>query len=395
MKASGVNFSPHDGVWHWQTEPRAICKNNIIFYSYITSEGSPVVASYNEETGNKESYILKKKWMVDDHPTPSILIRKPDKRIMVFFARNSDIYYYISTNPMSVNSFGEERIIETNKGSTYAHAVQLSDGCIYLISRDMVKGKRVPVLRISKNGGSCWTERVVITRESDWLYPKAIRGKNDSIHLIITGNPAHAVSNVWYIKIKNEKYIKADGTIRGDFGDILNMNDFDIIHNNSLTGIPARAPDLSYDDNNYPCLVYVLYKGKNKKEHEFRYCRWNGHKWLNNYITTTVPISDQPDVGWVYFGGICLKKGEPDLIAFSKKTGDNFQIHRGKTGDYGLNWKFYRLTYNKKNDCIRPWYINGYSKEKLIYLKGKIIKFNNYDTEVNFIRYPGASKLPL
>ena len=94
-KAEDFKTIANDGAWCWFSDPRAVSfkgKSDRTYISWVTSDGSVVIAAYDNLTGKMEQKNLEEKFQKDDHVNPSILIR-PNVKIFVFYTHHSGKMY--------------------------------------------------------------------------------------------------------------------------------------------------------------------------------------------------------------------------------------------------------------------------------------------------------------
>src|SRR5256885_15542380 len=122
------------GAWSWFGDPRAIYHHGArrqTYVGWVDGRGNVQVASYDHDTGVRVVVTLKANFQVDDHDTPSLLVR-PDGRLLAFWSAHSggQMYYRRSVRPEDETSWEPERTVPTNTagtwGFTYPNPVQLS-----------------------------------------------------------------------------------------------------------------------------------------------------------------------------------------------------------------------------------------------------------------------------
>ena len=103
------------GAWSWFGDPRAVYHAGAHHRTYVgwdAPDGSIQVASYDHDSGRRVMVTLKARFQVDDHDTPSILVR-PDGRLMVFWSAHTGnrMYYRTSRRPEDVTAWDRKSVV--------------------------------------------------------------------------------------------------------------------------------------------------------------------------------------------------------------------------------------------------------------------------------------------
>ena len=59
-----------DGAWCWFSDPRAVSLNQKVYAGWVTTDGSIMVGSYDEKTGDSQEVTLYPQFNQDDHANP-------------------------------------------------------------------------------------------------------------------------------------------------------------------------------------------------------------------------------------------------------------------------------------------------------------------------------------
>jgi hypothetical protein len=60
----------------------------------------------------------------------------------------------------------------------------------------------------------------------------------------------------------------------------------------------------------------------------------------------------------------------------------HYELFAGKSADHGQHWTFAPLTHDSSMDNIRPVVARGDGKRVVMWLRGKMTTFKNYDLDV-------------
>src|SRR5690606_29180608 len=70
----------------WYQDERAIIDGERLVYSGVNADSANIVSSYNLETGEKQTFVLKERHLpLDDHNVGALLVR-PDGRYLAVYA---------------------------------------------------------------------------------------------------------------------------------------------------------------------------------------------------------------------------------------------------------------------------------------------------------------------
>jgi|TARA_B110000914_G_scaffold224083_1_gene241038 hypothetical protein len=380
-----------DGAWCWFSDPRAVHLNNKIYSGWVSSEGSIMVASYNEITKETKEFNLYSKFNKDDHANPSFLIL-PDKKIMIFFSAHSKngidegsidggISYTISTNPESISSWEPlKKIPQTFEGKKllcYTNPIMLSEenNRIYLFWRG---ADWKPTFSYSDDLGINWSNPKKLLQSTKILYKrpyvKVVSNGKDEIHFAFTdGHPRNEpFNNIYYLKYKKGNFYKSNGTIIGNNSSLpLEHEDCDIVYDSHKEFLKSRNAvkswiwDIALNEDGYPAIVYTRLPEETK--HIYYYANWDGGNWQNSMISpagSSFPRfkrnKEQRDPEPHYSGGIYLDHENTNTVYYSKPVNDIFEIF--KAIKLNEKWIESSITMESKKDNVRPYSIMGADK---------------------------------
>ena len=382
-----------EGVWHFLNDPLAQHHNGRTILGCVDRAGSPKIVAYDHATGTWTESVLRPNWKVDDHISPTLVVREQDQRILAFYARGSDVFYHISERPLDASAFGPARALPAQDGN-FPRPLQIREGDrtrLFLLYRDILpqgNGNKRPALRTSGDGGESWSEAHALVDFGNWMYPKTTVGSDGSIHLLLTSNPTHMqVNNLHYVRYHLGSFFKADGTHVADIEDLpLAFDQLDLVYASPGTdnAPPVRASDLAIDPQGRPVIAAVRYDGTDRRDHTYTRFKFNGLRWDAEDFAKSAPLSDNPKLGWVYFGGAALDHANPDRIYYSAKTNGTFELFLAERPAGQNTWNHHPVTQNSTAHQIRPWSVPATpdSPQRLIWLEGHLERFNDYRTHL-------------
>jgi len=400
-----------DGAWCWFSDPRAVYLNGKVYSGWVASDGSVMVGSYDENTGEKKEVNIYPQYDKDDHASPSFVIL-PDKRIMVFFSAHSRlgkgetspaIHHVISKHPENITEWEHEnRITHNSEGPMkfcYTNPIILSEenNRIYVFWRG---GDWKPTFCYTDDRGKSWSKIFSLVKSTQYTYKRpyikiSSNGK-DEIHFAFTdGHPRNEpLNSIYYVKYKSGTFYKADGTELGTMETLpLEHEDCDILYNarseygKNAYGIRAWIWDVAADKDGNPVIAYT--KLPTESDHKYWYAKWTNEGWKNSKVADAgswfprfKATKNQGEPEPHYSGGICIDHENPNTVYYSRPVNDIFEIFKAETNDDGKTWETSALTSDSKKDNVRPFAIRGADEEA----KSQVLwMFNeNYTHYMNF-----------
>ncbi len=382
-----------NGAWCWFADPRALYykgEKEQTYFSWITTEGDIVVASYNHQTGEYIQKTVWANWQSDDHDNPSLLIRD-DGRIIVFFAKHfgPPIKRMISLNPEDISTWSSD--YELGNNVTYPYPFRIGK-TVYVFYRGEASWH--PHLVVSTDNGETFgTPEEFISGGGQRPYTRYAQGADGSIHVAVTtGHPRNEPSNkIYYCRFKDNVFYRANGTVIKNFADgAVDISQLEIVYDASVG--KGWIWDIALEpETGYPILVYASFPTND--DHRYHYARWDGSKWNNIQITEAGKWFPQTPVGVTeyennYSGGLILDYNDPTTVYLSKQVKGVFEIFKYKTSDYGQNWDIKAITWNTPSHLVnvRPIvprnHKNGYFD--VIWMKGEYVYYANqqYNTSL-------------
>jgi hypothetical protein len=338
----------------------------------------------------------------DDHNNPSLVFFRG--RLYAFSAphsgyqfpsdRRSRVRYRVSTEPWGEGgSFGAARTIplpeECGLGFTYPNPVPAGNR-LYLFLRGPCWEPYVTWT----DDGRTWAPPRTLVRApdaatqdaggTDWKtvrpYAKYAPGPGGSVLMAFSdGHPGSYPSSLYYLRLKGERLLRADGSLAGTLDDVpLGFDDLDRVQRHSPSAGRAWPMDIGWDrDRDAPVVVYSSLR---KDADMFRYAAWDGERWRRHDI-------DAAGGGLFHYhnGGITLHHGNPSWVVLTRKIGDQHEIEARHTPDAGATWETHPLTRSSSRFNIRPVIPRGLrdSDELVVaWVAGRARSFRAYRTQV-------------
>ncbi len=380
-----------DGAWCWFSDPRAVYLNNKVYSGWVSADGSIMVGSYNEQTGETREVNLYPQFNKDDHANPSFLVL-PDKRLMVFFSAHSvkgrgekepAISYATTKNPEDITEWEPlQRLTQNSEGDQgfcYTNPIMLSEenNRIYLFWRG---ADWKPTFSYSDDLGQTWSKVFSLMKSTELAekrpYIKITSNGKDEIHFAFTdGHPRNEpLNSIYYLKYKAGKFTKADGTELGGMESLpLSHQATEMVYDAAAdfkeTAFAVRSWiwDVAVSNEGRPTIVYT--KLPTESEHRYWYAQWTGTEWRNSKISnagawfTRYPKNkSQREPEPHYSGGVYLDHENTNTVYYSKPVGDIFEIFKAETADKGETWTETAITSHSKKDNVRPYAILGADK---------------------------------
>lgn len=411
-------FGDTTAAWMWPTRPVAIRHVGIhdkTYFGWVDNTGKVYVASYDHDENVYDITQIHDWGVGDDHNQPALYIRK-DGRIIAFAGghNESNIPYYISTNPEDISSFGAQKTISKKPGATgysYPQPVYLSDeDRIYLFfRRDALESEVNNAVRawgfaISEDNGETFIEHdTLLFVENDVYSPYTVPVSNgrDTIYFARSDWKASGQSyvreDVRFVKYKAGNFYRADDSIVGSIYDLpISKNDMDIIYNSSAENRYAYISDIAIDDQERPVLVFTTlekgtdetgdYDGSGMNYHHFAF--WTGSEWVETQIVEAGGdiLAPERNSHPAYNAGIMLNHSDPFEVVLGRE-----KVFNSKKFYIEL-WRFNGSTFQKTEDItenipglpdkvFRPVIPRNYHENfKILFLGGNYTWYRSWET---------------
>lgn len=407
-----------NAAWSWHQRPLAIHFSGMYDKTYIASisnNGDINVQSVDHDTGEiKKSTIVRvSKSNIDDHNSPSVILRNSDHRLMVFWTYHpSDcIYYTISVNPEDVSLFEPVKKISTaGYLFTYTQPVELtSEGKIFLFTRSNKNPEKTNMwdVFISEDNGETWIHKdKPLWGDSSVSspYTEITANGRDTIYFArsdwISGNPSYVRKNVFFMYYRNRTFYRADGSLIGSWDNLplVNTTYLDLVYNSDIPGNSfAYAKDIAFDDRGYPVIVFST-MDQNLINYHW-YARYNGTRWNVFFITDAGGNITESGSHPSYDGNIVLDHENVNDVYLGKEIRPGiFEIQKWSTPDNGISFQKISSVSDGQihTKCIRPYVpINHSSSLPLLYLCGSYSMYDKFNTSLygSFLYFPWKKAL--
>jgi|WetSurMetagenome_2_1015567.scaffolds.fasta_scaffold00025_37 hypothetical protein len=399
----GASFDTYleHGIWTWFGDPKAIYfkgvheKTYVSYFDITTNPGNVLVSSYDHETKEIKSFLVATNFGYDDHNHPSILVREPDHRILVFWCGHSGnvMHMRVSTNPEDVTSWGPAlSIISGANGDnfTYPNPYQLSaeNNRIYLFYRGIDWQQ---TMTWSDDGGTTWTKPFKFFAGGNRPYHKYHSNNVDEIHTVMDYDNRALPEE--YLCIKKGGFYGANGQLVRTIADVqangpITSADLPQIFIKGSTG-NASVWDIALDDKGRPVFV----SDSIQNGHHYYWTRWTGTKWEKHYL-----MNSGAEMGgeFGFACGITVDHANPNIVYLSHwVTGSNGsfpELERWITSDSGTTWAKTVVTANStaQNDrpCVPRGYTTGHGIGLIwLYVRSYTNWFGPFDSDVKMYTF--------
>jgi BNR repeat-containing family member len=381
-------------TWSYFGDPRAIARREWVFTGCISTDGRVKLDEYNVATGQRRLLTLFRGLEVDDHNNPSLIFFR---RKLYAFASEHAGYVY----PRDRDSRMQYRVSKQDWGDGRAwggtRTIPLEAGCGlgYTYPNPIVSGKRLYLFM----RGPCWYPYFTSTTDGKtWAAPKTLvlgppsSGRNvrpyakydtapdGSILMTFSdGHPGSYKNNLYYMRYKDGRFYKADGSVIGTTRDLpFQLSQLDVVQRYSASKGRPWPMDIAFDSDGVPVIVYSSRVGA---DDNFRYARWNGTRWQTQLISLA---------GGSLFGyrngGITFNHADPRWVVLTRLIDGQQEIEVRHTQDQGRTWQTFQLTTNSAVLNFRPVFPRGVDDPNrlvVVYVSGSASSFRSFRTVVN------------
>ncbi|WJH34438.1 BNR repeat-containing protein [Paenibacillus sp. CC-CFT747] len=303
-----------------------------------------MAGSYDHQTGQITSVMLKHGLQKDDHANPAIHIDEEGVVTVYYSAHNGDhMYYRKSLSPEDISGWGQERKLDVNTegrfGFTYPNPVYLGlEDKQFLFWRG---GDFKPNYSLCGQEGEWEPARTLIQGNGARPYIKYATDSTEKIYFAFTdGHPNVEPTNSIYCAYYSQgSTFQVDGTPIKDISHLpLNPAEVHAVYDAKQLGGKTWIWDIALDSQNQPVVVYVVF---NKDEdHRYWYSRWDGAKWRHVEICEAGPWFPETPPGAIetepyYSGGLILDHHDPSHVYLSRCVEGVFEIEHWYTPDQG------------------------------------------------------------
>ena len=368
LPAPGANFSQitSNGVWTWYGEPKAVYYEGVhkrTYMGWLSNTGTVAVGSYDHETGDTLTHVIRLNYATDDHAHPSIIMR-PDGRLLVALSAHDGaiLSIYIATNPEDVSSFGPEIQVHADPGAGFCYPnltwlkAEGDSGRLYCFIRGF---ETLPSYLYSDDWGNTWTHARVFFHSTDSTpkpYCKYASNGKDEIHMVIERGNRQASYPSYYMKYKAGVFYQADGTRISDTAHLPIWNSLiDTLHNPALAKSNGSVWDVAIDAFGRPVIVYDQFPDGNN--HYYMYFRWTGTSWFKKTLLNAGMNMGGQDG---FASGITLDHENPSVVYLARQIGSVPELDKWVTRDSGTTWDSTAITRGSAKKNTRPCVPRGH-----------------------------------
>jgi hypothetical protein len=384
----------HSGAWSWFGDPRAVYHQGAhrrTYVGWVSTAGDIQVASYDHDSGVRVVATVKASFQVDDHASPSLLVR-PDGHLLVFWSAHSGsaMFYRRSAQAEDVSSWEAERQLPTNTpgpwGYTYPNPVQLSGegNRIWLFWRG---GNFNPTFSTSDDGAATWAPaRTLISVPDQRPYVKAASNGTDTIHFAFAqGHPRNLQTNIYYARYRAGSFYRANGAlIKPVSGLPFTPAQADKVYDAAKHGgVKAWIHDVAFDQAGRPIVVFATFPSIS--DHRYHYARWTGSGWVDHEFATAGGSMSGDPVEPNYSGGVTLDHANPARVFLSRQVSGHFEIQVYRTTDGGHTWVKRVVTSASGRGNYRPVNPRGEPEVDLdiVWMRGGYPSYSAYRTAID------------
>jgi hypothetical protein len=437
----------NNGGWCWYQDERTLFDSTTgcVLTASVGEEhgfggsntnGDLSVTSFNINTGERTTYLLRNNFDPNDHAVPA-LWQRPDGRYVAAYSKHNgtgNSYFRISANPHDITSWESEFAFDWDTASglsasaTYNNLLYLSDegtgekGRLYNVAR---YAERSPIVSYSDDWGETWSYAGPLTLPeipNDSYsngYVKFTSNGVDRIDFITTeAHPRHFNNSIYH------GYIQG-GQIFNTTGDVIDSNLYNSTASapEDYTKIFASSPEDGVNDaNEYHRAwttelerdsagnVYALfttrygtelvnpndplypvgYSQPGNADHRLFYAKLDieTSQWeYTELCKMGIPLYPREQD---YTGLGAIDPKDPSTIyvstAIHPQTGVSTahrEIYKGKTHDGGGTWQWTAITENSTAENLRPIIPAGdNTNTAVLWLRGRFPHFRDYDQTV-------------
>jgi BNR repeat-containing family member len=381
------------GGWCWFGDPRAIYYQGAHRRTYVgwVSRACDIqVASYDHDTGQRMVTTIRAKFQIDDHASPSLLVR-PDGHLIAFWSGHfgNAMFYRRTVNPEDISSWEPERTVPTNTpgtyGYTYPNPFQLSaeGNRIWLLWRG---GNYNPTFSTSSDEVTWEPARTLISVPGQRPYVKVASNGVDTFHLAFTqGHPRNLQTNIYYARYRAGSFYHANGSLIEPASQLpFTPAQADKVYDAAAHGgVKAWIHDVAFDSAGRPVVVFATFPSSS--DHRYHYARWNGSRWEDHEFVraggTMSGDPSEPD----YSGGVTLDHRDPRWVFLAKQVNGKFEIQAYRTTDGGHTWGSRVVTTRSGRGNYRPVRPRGQpgTDMDVVWMRGGYPSFHDYRTAID------------
>ena len=400
----------NNGAWCWFQDERAILHNGVLLFGTVADshghngnelDGNIEITAYDIDAKQPiGTSILHEHLEADDHNVPALLL-SPDNRVLAVYSKHgtdNKIRYRITQDSYEYLEWQAEKEFPRDAKVTYSN--------LFLLENENSGKDRLynfyrgedwnPNYVISDDAGETWRDGGHLIEFEGRPYVKYSSDSKSKIHFITTEHHPHNYFNsIYHAYMENGNLYTTDGTLIKSLADGPMAPELGtkIFVGDSLN--VAWTIDMHLDKQGFPYIAYSVQESKNCSHIEYRYARWDGKKWQDNFLAFAGTCLYDAEMH--YSGLVALDPNDPNTLYISTdhdpvkgteliSTADgkrHYEIFKGVTTSDGKTWSWTPMTHNSTVDNIRPIMPKSDGEHKvLLWLNGTYMDYKNFDVDI-------------
>ncbi len=343
-----------NGAWCWFSDPRVLYSQSKdrTYVGWVSPTGDIIAKQIDHATGATKTVTVHANLQQDDHCNPGFL-EMPDGRVYIFYAHHqaSDVVYrWTGTNgdigtlggPVGLGVSG---IIPGGGTFSYANPVHVPDGNRVMVFFRHNTSRNRWCVAVNENAlaTNSWAGYPLFDTGAvdSGPYFKAMANGSDAVDLLLTtDHPANAVSDVRYMRFKQEASgAKWQNALSQNVASVpFGVAQTTLVQTGSTVG-NTWIWQVSRDAGGNPIALMSAYPGNSTTEHKYRFARWNGTAFVTSEICSAggpLVTSDPPSR--YYSGGICFDGNDWTKVYLSRQDANGWHLEQWSTADNGATW---------------------------------------------------------
>lgn len=403
-RAENTVYSDNQGINSWWVYPLSVRykgKSDKTYTSYVDSDGSCGLISYDNTNGNQRKVKIARE-KADDHNAGAVEVLRDGRLIYITSGHNSRSYLklYVSKEPESIRDWEEPVMLKTPAKCTYIQLVKNDKG-YFLFTRLRYSWKQLSdgqsrrftwAVSYSRDGLRWSDFRNVIDGGTVQYYVKAMPcTDSDDIRLVMSSYPRNSNTDLRVAFYNPNRKTVTDQQNKNLYrlkskGWGLSFKKADVAVKKEK-GSRNRLLDVGFTERKRTVIAYA--SGSDASDADYRVTEVKGKKKQTATLTNSGSAFYRPS--W-YFGGMAFSSKKANVLYLSRKVGRYWQIEQWKKKKTG--WKRAKVVMKSRNRVlIRPFTTkNGPGYVSFSYGVYNDRKFNDFDTWIFRKRLPESAE---